>query len=40
MMKNSGYLNKDIQNLTEDLKVEPVERQIAQIPYSNIQMLK
>lgn len=39
-MKKSGYLNIDIQNLTEDLTIEHVERQIAKISYSNMQMFK
>lgn len=40
VMKKSGYLNIGIQNLTEDLTVEHVERQTAKISYSNTQMFK
>lgn len=39
-MKKSGYLNIDIQKLTDDLTTEHVERQIAKISYSNMQMFK
>lgn len=39
-MKKSGYLNIDIQKLTDDLTIEHVERQIAKISYSNMQMFK
>lgn len=29
VIKSLGYLNIDIENLTEDLTIEPMERQIA-----------